>query len=263
MFEFLALIAGALAVILIYMSLTWLLSRAINNSGIVDVAWASGFSILSIYYLLATQHINNLPKWVLAGMVSIWSLRLSWHLTSRFLHWFPEEDARYADLKKKLGKNVNTKMYFIFLWQGAVLCFLTAPLAVAALSSHKELGLIQFLATALWLIALIGESLADAQLTTFVKNPANKGRTCQIGLWSLSRHPNYFFEWLGAVAFSLFVCDMPLGIFTIACPLVLLHLLLNVTGVKPSEEHSALTRSDYAEYVKTTSPFFPCWRKCT
>ncbi|MCA9818116.1 MAG: DUF1295 domain-containing protein [Cyanobacteria bacterium HKST-UBA01] len=254
--------AGALLVASLMMSATWLISKAIKNAGIVDVAWALGYSIMTVYYLVAGHH-QSLRLQLLSVMVILWSLRLTWHLGTRFLQWYPEEDARYTELREKLGDNKEWKMYTIFLWQGAVLCFMSAPLAVTALdaatSAPSAPGAIQYAAICLWAISLIGVTLADKQLSDFKK--AHKGRTCQVGLWKYSRHPNYFFEWLGALSFSLFVIDMPLGLLALSCPLVLLHLLINVTGVKPAEEHSLKTRPDYAAYVKTTSPFFPWWRK--
>lgn len=261
MLESYALMPGALLLISAYMSITYLLSQAIKNSGIVDIAWASGFTLLSAYYLIAGQHENNTRAWLLAAMISVWSLRLTWHLGTRFLRWYPHEDPRYAELKSKLGS--NKMMYVIFLWQGAVLCLMTAPIAVAAVHSSSLIGVMQYCSVFIWLIALLGVSVADVQLTAFTKNPSNKGKTCQVGLWSISRHPNYFFEWMGAVAFSLYVLDLPSGFWTIICPLVLLHLIVNVTGIKPSEEHSLQTRPDYAAYIKSTSPFIPWWRKST
>ena len=48
-----------------------------------------------------------------------------------------------------------------------------------------------------------GEAVADRQLARFKADPANKGRTCRVGLWSVSRHPNYFFEWLHWVAWAV------------------------------------------------------------
>lgn len=259
--ELLRTMAGALLLSLTVMSVTWLISKAIKNAGIVDVAWALGYSIMAVYYLV-TGHHQSLNLQILSAMVTLWSLRLTWHLGTRFLQWYPEEDARYTELREKLGDNKEWKMYTIFLWQGAVLCFMNAPLAVASINDPATaLGPIQYVAIFLWAVSITGVTLADKQLSEFKKS--NKGKTCQVGLWRYSRHPNYFFEWLGALSFTLFVIDMPMGFWTLACPLVLLHLLFNVTGVKPAEEHSLKTRPDYADYVKTTSPFFPWWRKST
>ena len=259
--EIILMMAIALLASEIYMSLTWLLSRKIKNAGIVDVAWASGFTLLAFFYTFYSGHFSNAPFLTLAAMYIVWSLRLSWHLLTRFLRWYPNEDARYSELKEKLGNRAGWFMYIIFLWQGAILFFLCTPLAVAASNPGNNFLLLQLLALFVWAVGLIGETIADAQLVQFTKDTANKGKTCRVGLWSVSRHPNYFFEWLGSVSFSLYVLELPYGIWTLACPLVLMHLLFNVTGIRPAEEHSLKTRTDYAEYIQSTSAFFPWWRK--
>jgi steroid 5-alpha reductase family enzyme len=244
------------------MTLVWALSRIIENSGIVDLAWALGFSLMALIYASICQ-IHTLKQWTIITLMIIWSLRLTWHLGVRFFRWYPHEDQRYTALKSKLGKFADEKMLLIFLWQGAVLALMTAPLAVAVSDTNPSMGLLQILACLIWLAALIGETIADSQLNNFVANPANKGKTCQLGLWKYSRHPNYFFEWMGSVAFFLYAMDAPFGIWTIICPIVLLHLLINVTGVKPAEEHSQESRADYKEYQKKTSAFVPWFRRRT
>lgn len=242
-----------------YMTVVFIVAKRINNYAIVDVAWAFGFSIIACTYASCVAPLS-LRHWSVILMVLFWSLRLTWHLGARFKRWYPNEDARYAEFRKKLGSFVGAKMFLIFLWQGALVVLLIAPLAVALTDARSGLGCLQWFAVAVWLIALIGEATADEQLSRFSSAPQNSGRTCQVGLWQYSRHPNYFFEWLGAFAFFLYASDSPYGLWTLASPLLLLHLLLNVTGVKLSEEHSLKTRVDYSEYVKRTSCFIP-WRR--
>ena len=242
------------------MVLVWITSRLVNNSGIVDIAWALGFVLIPILYVVYS-HSDTPRQWTIACMVAIWGLRLTWHLVLRFKHSYPKEDPRYSALKIKMGNYAEAKMLLIFLWQGTILTLLTAPLAVAIVDERANFSPFQIAAIIIWLVALYGESLADSQLTQFISNPDNKGQTCQIGLWRYSCHPNYFFEWLGSVAFFFYALDSPYGIWTIVCPMLLLHLLLNVSGVKPSEEHSLQSRSDYEKYKKSTSPFVPWFRK--
>jgi steroid 5-alpha reductase family enzyme len=256
------LLGVALVVLCVFMTLVWALSRIINNSGVVDLAWALGFSLIAIIYASVCQ-IQTLRQWAITAMMVIWSLRLAWHLGIRFCRWYPHEDPRYTALEGKLGKFADEKMLLVFLWQGVVLTLMTAPLAVVVTDPNRNVGMLQFLSFVLWLTALIGESIADAQLNRYVANPENKGKTCQLGLWKYSRHPNYFFEWLGSVAFFIFAADSPFGIWTIVCPILMLHLLLNVTGVKPAEEHSQESRADYKEYQRQTSAFVPWFRRQT
>jgi steroid 5-alpha reductase family enzyme len=124
------------------------------------------------------------------------------------------------------------------------------------------LAAIEITAIALWTVALIGEAIADAQLERFKAQPSNRGRTCRIGLWRYSRHPNYFFEWLIWVAYALFALASPYGWIAIACPLVMLYLLFRVTGIPATEAQALRTRGeDYRQYQAATSAFVPWFPK--
>ncbi len=252
-------LAGLIAVSL-YMGAVWLSSLLLKNAGIVDVAWSFGFTFLAgLYAILCPPQFP--ADIVLMSMYVISSLRLTWHLTARFLRWYPNEDPRYAELKKEMGESANAKMLLVFLFQGAVLALFTSPLVVSLTDGRSQVDIFATIAILLWSISLIGETLADQQLTSFTKDPQNRQKTCQVGLWHYSRHPNYFFEWLISVSFSLYVTGSQYGFLTWTSPALLLHLLFNVTGIKPSEEHSLKTRPDYAEYAKRTSVFVPWPRR--
>ena len=117
------------------------------------------------------------------------------------------------------------------------------------------------LALVLWTCAVAGETVADRQVERFRSDPANRGRTCQDGLWRYSRHPNYFFEWLIWVALALFAYPSPAGTMALACPVAMLCLLLRVTGIPATEAQALRTRGEeYRRYQQTTSVFVP-WRR--
>ena len=114
----------------------------------------------------------------------------------------------------------------------------------------------------LWVIGFAGESTADRQLLHFRLDPQNRCRTCQLGLWRYSRHPNYFFEFVMWVAYALFASATPFGWIAFACPAVMLFLLLKVTGIPATEAQALRTRGDeYREYQRTTSVFVPLPRR--
>jgi steroid 5-alpha reductase family enzyme len=69
---------------------------------------------------------------------------------------------------------------------------------------------------------MVAEAIADVQLSAFKKNPANKGQTCQAGLWKYSRHPNYFFDWLVWMAFAVFAITSPWGFVGLISPALIL-----------------------------------------
>jgi steroid 5-alpha reductase family enzyme len=124
--------------------------------------------------------------------------------------------------------------------------------------SRIGLSLSDVLGFVVWLVAIMGESLADLQLARFKALPANRGKVCSIGLWRYSRHPNYFFEWLIWVALFLFAAPAEWGWTTILCPAIMLFFLLRVTGIPYTEEQSLRSRGElYREYQRITPVFVP------
>ena len=70
------------------------------------------------------------------------------------------------------------------------------PALVAVVNPSDEFWTVEYLAPALWVMGFAGESTADRQGLHFRLDSHNRGRTCQLGLWRYSRHPNYFFEFV-------------------------------------------------------------------
>ena len=110
------------------------------------------------------------------------------------------------------------------------------------------------------IIAVAGEAVADEQLRRFKKNPANKGRVCDTGLWAWSRHPNYFFEWLGWVAYPLLAIssDWWWGWLALTGPAFMYWLLAHVSGVPMLEQQMLKSRGTaFRAYQSRVSSFFP------
>ncbi len=125
-------------------------------------------------------------------------------------------------------------MFFgFFQLQGILAAILCAPFAVVSMNKSPALSPIEIAGIALWVVAILGEILSDHQLQAFRYKPENKGRVCDVGLWSFSRHPNYFFEWLIWVSYYLFACGASNGWQTIFVPLLMLFFLTKVTGIPP------------------------------
>ena len=96
----------------------------------------------------------------------------------------------------------------------------------------------------------------------FRADPANRGRFISTGVWEWSRHPNYFFEWLVWVGYAVFALGSPWGWLGLIAPALMLHFLLNVTGIPMTEELSLKSKGDaYREYQRTTSAFVPWFPK--
>jgi steroid 5-alpha reductase family enzyme len=243
------------------MLVIWWLALGINNLGIVDIAWSYAFAPVAVFYA-ATTHGDPMRRWLIAGMVTLWSVRLGTHLYVRVLGHHPHEDVRYAKMRQQWGRNLKSQVFIFFQLQAVLIVLLSIPFLIACLNDRPGIFLIEWLGVAIWFIAVAGESLADWQLKQFRSRPDSQGKICQAGLWNHSRHPNYFFEWLVWVGFFLFALGSPLGCATIYCPALMLFFLLRVTGIPLTEELSLKSKGDaYREYQRTTSAFVPWLKK--
>ena len=248
-------LGGGLAALV--MAAVFLLSLRIRNFSVVDVAWSAVFTPLAVLY--ASFGVGGTARRALiAAMVTLWSLRLAAHLYLRIAALHPEEEGRYVQLRRDWASNLNPRFFWFFQAQGLLATLLSVPFLLACVDSRPALGPFELAGTALFAIALCGESIADRQLASWKADPANRGRTCRSGLWRYSRHPNYFFEWLVWVAFAVFAWPSPWGALAIACPLLMLFFLFRVTGIPMTEEQALRSRGeDYREYQRTTSAFVP------
>lgn len=238
------------------MAVLWAYATARKDAGIVDVAWAGLLGTLAIAYAWLAE--GAIERRVLTGVLGgVWGLRLSLYLLKDRVLKARHEDGRYQQLRASWGASANRNFFLFFQAQGVLAAALSAPFAIAALST-SPLGAIDYAAAALWLVALLGESTADRQLALWRNDPANRGRTCRAGLWRYSRHPNYFFEWLMWCAFATIATPAPWGWLAWLAPAVMLFLILKVTGIPPTEARAIRSRGDdYRRYQQSTSAFFP------
>jgi steroid 5-alpha reductase family enzyme len=137
---------------------------------------------------------------------------------------------------------------------------LAVSLALAAHRPDVAPDLRDMAGVALFALALVGEAVADRQLSRFAKDPRNRGRVCEVGLWAWSRHPNYFCEWLVWVAFALIAFDpgWPWSWIALAAPILMYVLLVHVSGVPPLEAHMLRSRGGaFRAYQARVNAFFP------
>ena len=251
------LAAAALFGLCAIFALFFVLARRIDNYGIVDIVWAYAFAVLAAFY--AVFAAGWWPRRILISILATgWSLRLGTHLYRRVMGHHPVEDGRYVQLRKDWAGNFATMMFGFFQLQAGSVVVLGLVFLVVCRNPAPAFHPLEIGGAILWLIALSGEAVADAQLAAFKRNPASKGRVCDTGLWHYSRHPNYFFEWLVWVAYLVFALASPLGWLGLIGPASILYLLLRVTGIPLTEEQSLRSKGDaYRRYQKTTSAFVP------
>src|SRR5205814_8672314 len=200
----------------------------------------------------------NTRQWLVAGLVAIWSLRLGVHIAIRTAGI--TDDPRYAAFAREWGVDSPRKMFIFLQNQGFGSIPLVFAIFVAARFPGDALRVLDYLGAAILLVAIAGEALADAQLKSFRENPANQGRVCDVGLWRWSRHPNYFFEWIGWLAYPVIALGpgYAWGFAALLAPLFMFWILNYVTGIPPLEAQMLRSRGDaYRAYQAQTSKFFP------
>jgi steroid 5-alpha reductase family enzyme len=244
------------AVVAVLMFILWLLHFPLRNAAIVDVGWALGLALLSLIYAVHVQGYWRRTIF-LGPMVVLWALRLGFYLLFTRVNGQPE-DGRYAELRKKWGANAGFK-FLLFFEAHALLCgVLSLPFLVAMHDPAKGWAEFEVLGFWIWVVAFLGEIIADAQLARFRKDPKNKGRVCNVGLWRYSRHPNYFFEFMIWVSFAIVACTAQYGYLAFISPAFVLFLLLRVTGIPATEQEALRTKGEaYRKYQKSTSAFIP------
>jgi steroid 5-alpha reductase family enzyme len=245
------------------MAVAWHVQRRTGHTGWIDVCWTFGTGAAAALGSLAPLSPDHRPgprQILVAVMIACWSLRLGSHILARTLR--AGDDPRYRELIRHWGARANLRMFLQLQSQAAVGLILALSVAIAAHNARPGLGLSDAVGFALLVGALAGEAVSDWQLQRFRSDPANRGRVCEAGLWTLSRHPNYFFEWLCWVAYPLLAIDFsgynPLGWLTLAAPAAMYWVLVHVSGIPPLEAHMLRSRGAQFRALQTrTRPFFP------
>lgn len=238
------------------MTLLWLTQVVTRNATVVDVGWALGMG-LSACYLAWVSDGDAGRRILTASLLGLWSLRLAGHLFYTRIISAHGEDRRYATLRETMGKHANAGFFAIFQMQSIFVVVFMTPIAAVLTSRQPLWQWHDFVAIGFWIIAVVGEAIADKQLFQFKSNPDNQGKTCQTGLWLYSRHPNYFFEWLHWFAYPFIAWGSAYADWAWILPAMMLIFLLKLTGIPYSEAQALKHRKDYAAYQKKTSMFVP------
>ena len=193
---------------------------------------------------------------LVAALVIVWAIRLGTFLFSRIQK--AGKDDRFDEIKPNF-------MRFLNVWtiQGLWVTF-TAAAALVAITSATRKGLDAFaiVGALVWVIGFAIEIIADAQKSRFNADPSNKGKFIRTGLWSRSRHPNYFGEivlWIGTAIIAIPVLQGWQWVAMIS-PLFVTLLLTRVSGIPLLEKKSDKKwggQADYEEYKKNTPVLIP------
>lgn len=258
--SFFEIYLAALAAILVMMTTLWIISVFVKNVSIVDLFWGFGFVVSAIVYFVLTDG-NETRKIVLLSLVTIWGLRLSIYLAWRNLG--KGEDFRYAQFRKNYGEYRYWWISFFqtFLLQGVLMWLISAPLLGAMYyTQNSNLGILDFIGIAFWIIGISFEAGGDFQLAKFKSNPENKGKVLNTGFWRYTRHPNYFGDsavWWG---YGL-ICLAAGSYIPVLGSILMTALIIKVSGVALLEKSLKDTKPQYREYIEKTSAFLPWFPK--
>ena len=242
-------------VVCIYFIALFLLAQVLADNSIVDIAWGLGFIVVAGTGFLVNQNATPVSVITLI-LVVIWGLRLAIHQGKRNLG--KGEDYRYVNMRKRWGsKYARLKAFLnVFVLQGVLLMIVSLPILLVNTGTSTVVGWWTILGIILWVLGFGYEVIGDYQLAQFKKNPENKGKLLTTGLWSTTRHPNYFGEALAWWGVFLVTLNESRNMWGINGPIVITLLLLFVSGV-PLLEKKYKDRPDFKAYAKKTAKFVP------
>ena len=253
-----SLLLTAAITIFVFMAAIFVLAQLLRNNSIVDIAWGLGFIVVTAALALREPVLYPAKAFVMV-FVLIWGLRLSTHVFSR--NRGKPEDFRYAKMRKDWGKAVVAKSFvFIFMLQGLLMLVVSLPITVVFSSPARPLGPLTILGALVFAAGFVFEVVGDRQLAAHIRDPSNRGKLMTRGLWSTTRHPNYFGEatlWWGI---GLVALPSSNGGVALLGPLTITLLLVFVSGV-PLLERKYAGRPDWEAYKARTSKFVPWFPK--
>ena len=250
-----------------YFTIIFIIATVIKNNSIVDIGWGMGFVVGSWLTLLVTENPTVL-SYAIVGFISVWGLRLSLRLLKR--NYGKPEDFRYAQWRKEWGdKVVITAFFRVFVVQG-IINFIVGSASYVVIKYNEfsfDSAHSYFVYAALF-IALVGlffEVVGDEQLRRHINKKTHS--LLQSGLWSVTRHPNYFGEiliWIGLYAsgITLFFTDSInpyYYLLLIISPILMSTVLIKVST--PLLEKNMEKYDGWKEYTKRVPMLFPFTKK--
>jgi len=238
----------------------FIIGQVTKDNSIVDIGWGSGF-VLSAWYNFFRNPDSGLKGILILAGITIWGARLTYHIAKRNLG--KPEDYRYIAMRKKWGdKFVLVKAFLnVYLIQMLIQYVVTLPV-IYGNTTQQLMKWYNWIGVILWGIGFFFESVGDYQLKQFKKDPKNKGILMDQGLWSLTRHPNYFGD--SAMWFGIFLIAITniSGIWIIIGPALMTFFIVFVSGVRLLEKKYE-GRKDFEAYKQKTSAFVPWFPKKT
>lgn len=235
----------------------WFLQRQLRNAGWVDVVWTFSTGLALAAVALAAPGVGW-RRVMIAVLLVVWAMRLGTHIARRVVHG--PEDSRYVQMRQRAGARFDRQMIWLLLGQGPVAGLLAISVYLAAAQPAPELRLADIAGALLLAAAIVGEALADRQLRLWRAIPGRADGICEVGLWSLCRHPNYLFEALVWLAYPIIAVDVSRlwTLVSFTAPILMFLVLRYLTGVPPLEAAMRERRGEsYRAYQQRTNAMWP------
>lgn len=252
--NFVVVTLAALAALVVLFGATFLIGRRLGRYNVVDTAW--GLAFVAVAATSAVFGSGDLFRRLLVlALVSIWGLRLAWHMLGKSSG--KGEDPRYEKVLKGDTSTLNV-LCRIFGLQAVTAWFISLPVQLSATLGPTPRTLLPLLGlgVVLWLAGVLFEAVGDHQLKQFKADPANRGVIMDRGLWSWTRHPNYFGD--ASVWWGIWLITIAgwVSLATVLSPALMTFFLVYATGARLTERIMA-DRPGFDEYCARTSFFIP------
>lgn len=225
-----------------------------DTTGAITYLTVTAFACWAAYSAKGSLDTRSI---VLAAMIAIWCIRLGSFLYIR-IHAAGGSDSRFEKIK------VNPARFLVAWTLQGLWVTLTASAALVAITAEQRvsIGVFFWIGAAIWVFGFAWETIADAQKSAFKKDPANKGKFIDVGLWKWSRHPNYFGEitlWTGILVIAIPVLS-GWGWLVVISPIFVTLLLTKVSGINLQNAQAKKRWGDdpaYQQYRKNTPALIP------
>ncbi len=241
----------------------WLLCLKLRDVTPIDSLWAVGMVVMALASFLHAQG-DPTRKALLLGLCALWGVRLGSYLLWRWRVHGPDRryHTMFAKAKETKGWGfAKASLLMVFATQAPLLFIVCLPVQLGQIDAAPPLGMLGIAGAAIALVGISFESIGDAQLTAFRKNPANAGQVMDRGLWRYTRHPNYFGDACTWWGLYLIAAETTTGLWALPGPVLLTWTLMKWSGVPTTEGRMKRKKPGYEDYVRRTSGFVPWWPK--
>jgi steroid 5-alpha reductase family enzyme len=247
------------AVLVAFFLAAWLVCLKLRDVTPVDSLWAFGMVVLAGASFVQADGLHE-RKLLLLGLCGAWGLRLGFYMLWRW-RWHGT-DRRYVSMLGKAEARrgwafAKASLLLVFATQMPLLFIVALPVQLGQVDALPALGVLAWIGAALAVFGIAFETVGDAQLVRFRRDPANAGQVMQSGLWRYTRHPNYFGDACAWWGLYLIAAETTTGLWALPGPLLLTWTLMKWSGAPTVEGRMHKTRPGYADYVRRTSGFVP------